>query len=61
MRFEWDDSKHESRQWLLGMSPKRRVLQVVFTERSGSAIRIITAWKANQMECELYESEKRQD
>jgi uncharacterized DUF497 family protein len=51
-------SKHEPRQWLLGMSPQRRILLVVFTERDGDVVRLITARKATLEECELYENEK---
>ena len=51
-------SKHEPRQWLLGMSPQRRILLVVFTERHGDLTRLITARKATLEECELYEDEK---
>lgn len=51
-------SKHEPRQWLLGMSPKRRILLVVFTERHDKVVRIISAWKAAREEYELYEGEK---
>jgi uncharacterized DUF497 family protein len=51
-------SKHEPRQWLLGMSPRIRVLLVVFTERHGDTVRIVTARKATLEECELYEDEK---
>ena len=56
----YDDvhSKHESRQWLLGMSPRRRILLVVFTERHGDVVRLITARKATLEERELYEDEK---
>ena len=56
-----DDEPHsqdEPRQWLLGMSPRRRVLLVVFTERHEDTIRIISAWKATPQERELYENEK---
>ena len=56
--YDESHSKHESRQWLLGMSPRSRVLLVVFTERHSDAIRIITARKATLEECELYEDEK---
>ena len=52
-------SKHEPRYWLLGESPKRRLLLVIFTERHGDVTRIITAWKANREEHELYENQKK--
>ena len=51
-------SKHEPREWLLGMSPRDRILLVVFTERHGDVTRIISARKATLEERELYEDEK---
>jgi uncharacterized DUF497 family protein len=62
--MEGDDpahSRHEMRHWILGQSPKRRLLLVIFTKRHADTIRIITAWKANREEQELYEDEKRRD
>jgi uncharacterized protein len=60
--IEGDDathSKQEPRHWLLGRSPKRRLLLVIFTKRQMDTIRIITAWKANREEHDLYENEKK--
>ncbi len=51
-------SKDERRQWLIGQSPKQRILLVVFTERWKDIFRIISVWKATDEECELYENEK---
>src|SRR4051812_2847536 len=56
-----DDEKHsddEPRQWLLGMSPRNRILLIVFTERQEGTIRLISARKATFEERELYEDEK---
>lgn len=58
--YDAEHSQHEPRQWLLGMSPKRRVLLVVFTERFNDVVRLISAWKATPEECDLYESEKQE-
>ena len=56
--YDESHSKLESRQWLLGMSPRHRILLVVFTERHGDVVRLISARKANREERELYEDEK---
>ena len=52
-------SKKERREWLIGRSPRKRILLVIFTRREGDVKRIVSAWKADEWECEQYENEKR--
>lgn len=49
------NSKQEHRQWVIGISPKKRLLLVIYTEREDDLTRIITTWKATQEDKELYE------
>jgi len=51
-------SKIERREWLIGQSPKKRILLVIFTERGDDTLRIISVWKATKEERALYETEK---
>ena len=53
-------SKHERRQWLIGQSPRKRILLVIFTKRENDLIRIISVWKSTPEESEHYENEKRE-
>ena len=57
--FDEAHSQQEERQWLLGMSPRRRVLLIVFTERTEAMVRLISARKATWEEFKLYEEEKK--
>ncbi len=56
------DEKHsiaEERRTTIGMSNRSRVLLVVFTERHGDLIRIISARKATRTEANGYEEARR--
>jgi uncharacterized DUF497 family protein len=52
--FDDEHSTHEDRFITLAMSEKRRILMVVHTERSGDAIRIISARRATRSEANEY-------
>ena len=49
------NSHQETRRWLIGRSPKTRLLTVVYTEMEGNRTRIITTWKATKEDKEIYE------
>jgi len=50
-----DDSKHETRFITLGASTNGNVLYVVWTERSGDVVRIISARRASPGEARNYQ------
>ena len=50
-------SKSEWRQWLLGQSPRKRILLVIFTKEEENFTRIISAWKASKEDLILYDEE----
>ena len=55
--IEWFDDEHsggEDRFVTIGMSAKARVLMVVYTERAGDVMRIISARKATKAEAKAY-------
>jgi hypothetical protein len=50
-------SGSERRQWLLGQSPRKRILLVIFTLREDNLTRIISVWKASKEDQKLYDEE----
>ncbi len=54
--YDVEHSVYEDRYYVIGFS-SRRLLTVVYTERSG-LIRIISAWKSTNKERETYEKSK---
>lgn len=59
---EYDDAHtdEEPRFHIIGLS-SRRLLMVVYAEREGEVIRIISAWKAGKKYREAYEENKQED
>jgi uncharacterized DUF497 family protein len=55
MFFDEDHSGHEDRFILLGLSASARVLVVIYCERDGQTVRIISARKAKRKEMKRYE------
>ncbi len=55
--YDAEHSEAESRFFIIGMS-SRRLLYVIYAERSGDTIRIISARKADQVERRIYERTK---
>jgi hypothetical protein len=53
--FDSEHSENEQRFWVIGFS-SRRLLFVVFCERDGETIRLISARKADQREKEIYDN-----
>jgi len=53
--YDVDHSEDEDREIIIGVSNRLRVLLVVYTERYGDTIRIISARKANAAEAREYE------
>ena len=53
---EDSDSENEQRFATLGMGAKGRILVVVYTYRE-ETIRLISAWKANELQRRRYESQ----
>jgi uncharacterized DUF497 family protein len=52
--IEVDPDPDEERYKIIGMAAAGRVLAVVYTERSGDRIRVISAWKATKHEIKTY-------
>jgi hypothetical protein len=58
--FDDYDSEHsdgEARFYIIGLS-SRRLLYVVYVERAGDAVRIISARRASKLERKTYERER---
>ncbi|MDQ1557235.1 MAG: uncharacterized protein QOD32_295 [Pyrinomonadaceae bacterium] len=55
--YDAEHSETESRFFIIGLS-SRRLLYVIYAERTGDVIRIISARKANQLEQQIYERTK---
>ena len=51
-------SKKEARHWLIGETSAGRLIVVVFTVRTGGAVRIISAREATEYEKEIYEDNR---
>ena len=58
--FDAYDSEHsdeEARFFIIGLS-SRRMLYVVYAERTGDVVRVISARRANQLQRKIYERER---
>jgi uncharacterized DUF497 family protein len=54
--YDAEHSDEEPRFFIIGLS-SRRLLYVVYVERSGDVVRIISARRANKLERKIYERE----
>ncbi|MBI3551556.1 MAG: BrnT family toxin [Elusimicrobia bacterium] len=50
-----EHSREEIREKVIGSAEEAGIVLVVFTERKGDILRIISAWKATKREKKLYE------
>ena len=55
--YDAEHSETETRFFIIGLS-SRRLLYVIYAERTGDVIRIISARKADQIEQQIYERTK---
>jgi uncharacterized DUF497 family protein len=56
--YDLTHSDEEARFFIVGLSSRRRLLYVVYTERTGDVLRIISARRADRLERKHYERER---
>lgn len=55
--YDSEHSDEEARFFIIGLS-SRRMLYVVYAERAGDAVRVISARRANKIERKIYERKR---